>query len=111
MITVNGKVYDGVMMKPDLDDVLEHHGVKGMKWGFRKQKAKAVNSNGTRKKSKFDQWAARQAQKNINRSINKQKKKQAKRVAKGKPAVSPLQRKITERLAKKRWGDDIQVRY
>ena len=30
--------YDGVILKPPLDDVLEHHGVKGMKWGIRKQK-------------------------------------------------------------------------
>lgn len=32
MITVNGKVYDGVAVKPDLDEALEHYGVKGMKW-------------------------------------------------------------------------------
>ena len=30
--------YDFVILKPPLDDVLEHHGVKGMKWGIRKQK-------------------------------------------------------------------------
>ena len=30
--------YDGVINKPPLDDVLEHHGVKGQKWGIRKQR-------------------------------------------------------------------------
>lgn len=30
--------YDYVITKPPLDDVLEHHGVKGQKWGIRKQR-------------------------------------------------------------------------
>ena len=30
--------YDFVITKPPLDDVLEHHGVKGQKWGIRKQR-------------------------------------------------------------------------
>lgn len=30
--------YDFVITKPPLDDVLEHHGVKGQKWGVRKQR-------------------------------------------------------------------------
>lgn len=32
MININGQIYDGVMIKPELDDALEHYGVKGMKW-------------------------------------------------------------------------------
>ena len=32
MITINDKLYDGISMKPSLDDALEHYGVKGMKW-------------------------------------------------------------------------------
>lgn len=28
--------YDGTIVKPDMDDILEHHGVKGMKWGIRR---------------------------------------------------------------------------
>ena len=32
--------YDGVIIKPSLDDVLEHHGIKGMRWGHRKQRIK-----------------------------------------------------------------------
>lgn len=33
-------IYDGVIIKPSLDDVLEHHGIKGMRWGHRKQRIK-----------------------------------------------------------------------
>lgn len=32
MIIIGNQVYDGVSMKPPIDDVLEHYGVKGMKW-------------------------------------------------------------------------------
>lgn len=31
-------MYDGIVLKPPLDDALEHYGVKGMKWGRRKKK-------------------------------------------------------------------------
>ncbi len=31
--------YDGVILKPDLDEALEHYGVLGMKWGIRKDLA------------------------------------------------------------------------
>ena len=42
MITVNGKVYDGVAMKPSLDEALEHYGIKGMKW--RQHLKRGINS-------------------------------------------------------------------
>jgi len=32
MIIIGNQVYDGVSMKPSIDDALEHYGVKGMKW-------------------------------------------------------------------------------
>ena len=32
MIKINNEVYDGVIMKPELDNALEHYGIKGMKW-------------------------------------------------------------------------------
>lgn len=28
-------MYDGVILKPSMDDILEHHGIKGQKWGVR----------------------------------------------------------------------------
>lgn len=37
MIYIDDEVYDGVVIKPDLDNALEHYGVKGMKW--RKERA------------------------------------------------------------------------
>ena len=40
MITVDGQTYDGIVIKPELDDALEHYGVKGMKWKKRKAKLK-----------------------------------------------------------------------
>ena len=52
MITVNGKVYDGVAVKPDLDEALEHYGVKGMKW--RKHLKSALSkASGLAKKAKY----------------------------------------------------------
>lgn len=52
MIAVNGKIYDGVAVKPGLDEALEHYGVKGMKWrkhlkglfGGKKKKSNSHNS-------------------------------------------------------------------
>lgn len=44
MITINNQVYDGIIDKPMLDDILKHYGVKGMKW--RKRKAKNLVDKG-----------------------------------------------------------------
>lgn len=48
MIEINEQVYDGVIIKPDLDDLLEHHGVKGQKWGIRKAITRMGNRNAQR---------------------------------------------------------------
>ena len=34
---IHGQFYDGIVGKPDLDDALEHYGVKGMKWRRRRK--------------------------------------------------------------------------
>ena len=30
--------YDYIITKPNMEDILEHHGVKGMRWGHRKER-------------------------------------------------------------------------
>lgn len=45
MININCQFYDGVIIKPSLDEVLEHHGVKGMRWGFRKRRVLKGRAN------------------------------------------------------------------
>ena len=37
-MNIQNQYYDGVTSKPDLDDCLEHFGIKGMKWRRRKGK-------------------------------------------------------------------------
>ena len=36
-MTIDNEFYDGVVGKPDIDELLKHYGVMGMKWGVRKQ--------------------------------------------------------------------------
>lgn len=103
--------YDGVVLKPSLDEALEHYGVLGMKWGRRKQREQNVKTAG-RKRSAFAEWAHREANKNVNRAVTKQRKKQARRVAKGKKPVSDLQLKIMTKLNRKRWNNpDLEVNF
>lgn len=63
MITINGKVYDGVAVKPDLDDALEHYGVKGMKW---RKHLKVALSKASRYANKVKSRASRTAKKFLN---------------------------------------------
>lgn len=44
MITVKGQVYDGVIIKPELDNLLKHYGIKGMEWGQHKYIKRANGS-------------------------------------------------------------------
>lgn len=60
-------IYDGITTKPELDDYLEHHGIKGMRWGHRKQQLRAKG------------YTRRQANKIIKRE---------KEIARGKKLVS-----------------------
>lgn len=36
-MTIDNEFYDGIVGKPDIDELLKHYGVMGMKWGVRKQ--------------------------------------------------------------------------
>ena len=49
MITIKQNSYDGIVIKPELDDALEHYGVKGMKWKKRKAKAKKMTEEQKKK--------------------------------------------------------------
>ena len=43
--------YDGVIIKPDLDEAIEHYGVLGMKWGIRRDlRNQGYVSNRTKRK-------------------------------------------------------------
>lgn len=48
MITVKGQVYDGIMIKPELDDLIEHHSIKSQKLGIRKVITRMENKNAKR---------------------------------------------------------------
>ena len=118
MIEINEQVYDGVIIKPDLDDLLEHHGVKGQKCGIRKQKQPSVMAAKKPVKSEkkeptaFQKWAAKEARKNVNRSIKRSKKRLDKRKAKGKEPISKTQLAIMTKLNRKRWNNpDLVVKY
>lgn len=60
------KLYENQYIKPDLsdDDILEHFGVKGMKWGIRKAKKKIFGSKlkrknkGSKEKNKKPKYAS-----------------------------------------------------
>lgn len=111
--------YDGVILKPDLDEALEHYGVLGMKWGRRKQRVRNVKTTGKKReskrndfKSRFNEWAHKEANKNVNRAVTRQRKKQARRITKGKKPVSDLQLKIMTELNRKRWNDpNLEVKF
>lgn len=49
MIYIDDNVYDGIIMKPDLDDALEHYGKKGMKWRKHLKGALSAASNGVKR--------------------------------------------------------------
>ena len=71
MISVNGKTYDGVVIKPDIDDLLEHHGVKGQKWGHRKKRTPLLG----RMMAKSIQKNKKKSNERRKKSIEKYKKK------------------------------------
>ena len=48
----NRRYYDGIVGKPDIDELLEHHGVIGMKWGARKKPETKGSVKNRRSKSK-----------------------------------------------------------
>lgn len=39
------EAYDGVVLKPSLDEALAHYGVPGMRWGHRKQQLRSMGLN------------------------------------------------------------------
>jgi len=72
MITVNGKIYDGVAVKPDLDEALEHYGVKGMKW---RKHLKSALSKASRIVKYRNPIARKRAKKNVKESEDRGFKK------------------------------------
>lgn len=54
-------MHDYVILKPPLDDFLEHHGVKGMRWGHRKQKYSVKTYNKYKKAGMSEEEAKNQA--------------------------------------------------
>mgnify|MGYP000992712280 CR=1 FL=1 len=46
---ITGNYLKGLAMLPSPDSVLEHHGVKGMKWGVRRMAIKGLSNKNLRK--------------------------------------------------------------
>lgn len=69
MIEINGEVYDGVMLKPDLDDALAHYGVMGMKWGIRKD-LKKTGSISKKTKGKINKAVNKASYRKTRRMLN-----------------------------------------
>lgn len=57
--------YDGVIMKPSLDDILEHHGIKGQQWGVQNGPPYPLNpKNYSRKEQKANYKKIKKAMEN-----------------------------------------------
>lgn len=91
--------YDGIILKPDLDEAIEHYGVLGMKWGVRK----AEKNAGERTRQAINEFKTLEAQRK-NAKTRREKKliksrmkntytrlRQAKRYDYGKRLVSNKQ--------------------
>ena len=61
---IHGQFYDGIVGKPDLDDALEHYGIKGMKWKIRRKarekiqtlKKKLSKKSSEQVSKEYDKW-------------------------------------------------------
>lgn len=77
-------------MSYDLDDIIEHYGVKGMKWGVRKDPDRVAARKKDKMEKKADKkWAKSMTQDRINKAMtdadsrtNKQQEEAAKRITK-----------------------------
>lgn len=78
-------------LNEDLDDILEHYGIKGMKWGVRRSDAQLARARGKRKKSSTQV------------RVNKDRTEIDKVRIKGKPAPSEdaIDAEIANKKAKK----------
>lgn len=92
--------YDGVINKPDLDEVLEHHGILGMKWGKRNgppYPLDAGDHSAAEKKAGWRKSLTGDSAANEDRKAKKQQKKELKE-AKKKLKVQAKEDKRIEKL-------------
>ena len=74
--------YDYIITKPNMEDILEHHGVKGMRWGHRKERFRGKGKIAKYRENKKSQ-----------RVINSKEEKAANKLPKKWDYVEPQSKK------------------
>jgi hypothetical protein len=81
-----------------MDEILSHHGVKGMKWGTRKKRRAEVKAGKQLNKASYSYFQARASAKYDRKQSQRWKKAGDRRVAKAKKLLSKVGSMRTDKL-------------